>query len=251
MLVCVYIVLGLLMRILFIFVTARMRYRMITGLTKLLSFAIRKILGIKLLIEGDKKCLKEKGNFIIANHLGYLDGIILSSLFPVIFVTKLQVKSWPVFGWMSQVGRTIFIDRSKKLKSRNFIEEICKVLKLKINILFFPECTSTDGTRILNFNPAYFQAPLNAGASILPITIQYTKVNSENVSLVNRDGVFWYGQVNFFQHLSEVLKQKNIEAKLLIHPKIEIGPYLGKEEGRKELSEFSRRVISEDFIFVK
>ena len=248
--IIIYILIGIFVRLItsvFPFLCCRI----MSHQNRILSLFIRKLIGVKLSIEGEAGYLNERGNLIIANHLGYLDGIILSSLFPLIFVTKLQVKSWPVFGWMSRVGCTVFIDRSSRLKSAETIGAMEKLLENKINVLFFPEGTSTDGSRILNFIPAYFQSVLNSGASIIPITIQYTKINSKAVTLSNRDWVFWYGQVKFFKHLGRVLGLKGIEARILIHPKIDSALYNTKADGRKQLSEVSRQTISKDFIFLK
>jgi len=249
--VFIYIFIGLFVH-LFTFFVLNIRLRIMSDLTKRLSSFIRTVLCIKLHIEGERSYFKERGNFIVSNHLGYLDGIILSGLFPVIFVTKLQVKSWPIFGWMSRAGCTIYIDRKRKLGSMDFVAEISNALKNKANVLFFPECTSSDGSEILPFHQGYFQAALNSGSSVIPVTIQYTKVSSENISLANRDRVFWYGQVKFPRHLMGVLKEKGMEAKAVIHPKIETSAYDPTQAAsRKEISESSLQAIAADFSPIK
>ena len=246
-----YILSGLFINLLTFF-APRLRHRTISHSTRILSAVIRKILGIRLRLEGELSYFKHAGNFIACNHLGYLDGIILSSLFPVIFVTKLQVKSWPVFGWMSQIGCTIYIDRKRKLGSMDFISRMSQVLKEGVNILFFPEGTSTDGSKILPFHQAYFQAPLDSVSPVIPVTIQYTKINNEDVSTTNRDIVCWYGQVNFARHLGGVLKQRRIEARVIIHPKIETHADTYAQNGnRKQLCEATLTAIAKDFTFIK
>lgn len=233
------------------FSISKLRYQIISRTTRILSRSVRKILGIKLYLEGELSYFAQQGNFIISNHLGYLDGIILSSLFSVIFITKLQVKSWPIMGWMAKAGCTIFINRKKKLNTGDYIADISSVLKQNVNILFFPECTSSDGSKILPFNPAYFQAPLNIGSAIIPITIQYTKVNSKELTLENRDKIFWYGQVPFQKHLAKALNLKTIEAKITIHPKIETSNYNSNQpQIRKQLSALSQETISRDFVLM-
>lgn len=252
LLIFIYLALGLLLHASLIFIQPGQRYRLVSNCTKILSICIRKILGIKLTVEGRVLYLKERGNFIISNHQSYLDGIILGSLFPIVFVSKLQVKSWPIFGWMSQVGGTIFIDRERKLKSADSIEEITNMLKRKINILLFPEGTSTDGSKILPFQSVFFQAPLNSGSSIIPITIQYIKIDSEKLSLFNRDRVCWYGQIKFIEHVLLVLGLRSIEVKVIIHPKIKVNSFIsGQLDFRKQLSELLRQVILNDFSFIK
>lgn len=248
--VFVYILAGLLFNTL-IFFAPRLRHRLISRCTRALSSVIMKVVGIKLHLEGELSYFRQGGNFIACNHMGYLDGIILSSLFPVIFVTKLQVKSWPIFGWMSQIGCTIYIDRSRKLGSMDFISRMSAVLKEGVNILFFPEGTSTDGSKILPFHQAYFQAPLASGAAVIPVTIQYTKINNEDVSRANRDKVCWYGQVNFATHLAGALKQRSIEVRVIIHPRIETADTHPQNGDRKQLCEATLTAIAKDFTPIK
>lgn len=251
LIIFIYLALGIIFHFLITFIQPNLRYRIISKWTKIINVFLRKILGIRLIIEGKTQYLKERYNFIISNHLSYLDGVILGSLFPVVFVSKLAVKSWPIFGWMTQISGTIFIDRKRKLKSVSSIEEIAGMLKKGVNVLLFPEGTSTDGTRLLPFQSVFFQAPINSGSAIIPITIQYTKINSCNVSLLNRDKVCWYGQVKFFKHLLDVLRLRDIEAKVTIHPKIETGSGLNPPDSRKHLSQISREAILKNFSFIK
>ena len=73
-----------------------------------------RILNIKITVEGDAGQLERGGYVIISNHFGYLDGIVLGSLFPVIFVSKQEVKSWPVVGQWTTLCGTVFINRQRK-----------------------------------------------------------------------------------------------------------------------------------------
>ncbi|MDD4939171.1 MAG: lysophospholipid acyltransferase family protein [Candidatus Omnitrophica bacterium] len=239
-----YIICGLFTHMFSLLFRRGQRRMIISRLTRVLSRSIRSNLGIKLDLRGELSYFKEKGNFIVSNHLGYLDGIILSSLFPSIFVTKSQVRSWPVFGWMSRAGCTIYIDRKKKLGAKETVARISEALNEGLNVIFFPEGTSTDGSRILPFQQGYFQAPINSGTPVIPVTIQYTKINSENLNLKNRDKVCWYGQAGLMEHISGVLKQRSVEATITVHPKIEMRAYdPGLARIRSQISDDSLKAI--------
>ena len=243
--ILVYISVGFILRIL-----TFSSDRIISLWTKFINKIFIRILGIRIFLEGKTTYIKEKSNFIISNHVSYIDGLVLASIFAGIFVSKLSVKSWPVFGLMTGVGKTIFIDRQNKRKALFSLERIKEVLKNNTNILIFPEGTSTDGEKILPFQSIFFEAPLITGSSIIPVTIQYLSINHQKISLLNRDKVFWYGQVKFFKHLLNVLKLKNIEVKVIIHPKIETKTFTPSPEARKKLSQFSREIILKSFSFV-
>lgn len=246
--VFIYIALGLLVHFAAFF-SPVLRFRIISGCTRVMCALLKGTLGIKVIIAGNnRQPAEERGSLIIANHQGYLDGIVLGGIFGGVFVSKLQVKSWPVFGWMSRIGGTIFINREKKLKSAASLEEISRMLRNKINVIIFPEGTSTDGTKILPFQSIFFQAPLDSGRSVMPVTIQYTKINSQEASLANRDKVCWYGQKKFFRHIQDVLSLKNIEVKVAIHP--QIAPHPGDSrnpDARKQLSLAAYQAVSSGF----
>src|SRR5215470_805856 len=64
------------------------RWRIISRLIRNLIVLLRAILDIKVTVEGDQGKLERGGYVIISNHLGYIDGFVLGSLFPVVFVSK-------------------------------------------------------------------------------------------------------------------------------------------------------------------
>lgn len=208
---------------------------------------LRLIFRIKIIIKGERSALKERGNFIVSNHLSYLDGIVLGSIFPVIYTSKSEVRHWPILGLMTEVGGTIFIDRKRKTRSDDYIRETTQMLKRKVNVIVFPEGTSTNGAKLLPFQSIHFQAPLNSSSPILPVAINYTKINQEDVGLEIRDKVCWYGQVKFHEHLPGILKLDSIEAKIVIYPKIDLANLSDTDYSRKELSESLYRIIEKNY----
>jgi len=249
--ILIYILMALLLKIILLPLTLSGYFRIISCWTRIFSRFLRFFLKIRVNIAGDLSRLKERANFIVSNHLGYLDGIILGSLFAIIYTSKSEVMRWPLFGWMSEAGETIFIDRKRKFKSADYIQEVTEMLKRKVNVLVFAEGTSTDGGQLRPFQTIHFQPPLNAKSWILPVTISYTKINAEEVNLKNRDKVCWYGQINFYQHLLEVLKLNSIEAKVVIHPKIDSAGFLNAGRSRKDLSEALHEIIARNYPLFK
>src|SRR5262245_18611248 len=70
-----------------------------------------KRLGISIAVRGQ---LPARG-LVVSNHLSYLDILVYSSISPCVFVSKREVKSWPVFGVMGEIAGTVFIDRSRNV----------------------------------------------------------------------------------------------------------------------------------------
>ena len=77
------------------------RWKIVSRVIRSFTLLLRTILNVKVTVQGDEGQLERGGYVIISNHLGYLDGIVLGSLFPVVFVSKKEVKSWPMIA-----GRT-------------------------------------------------------------------------------------------------------------------------------------------------
>jgi lyso-ornithine lipid O-acyltransferase len=213
------------------------RWRIVSGLMNRFNRILRILLNVKIDLEGPRDCLSAGGHFIASNHLGYLDGIVLGSLFPVIFVTKREVKRWPVIGQLMTLLETIFVDRENKQDILRVIERISGTLRQGANVLIFPEGTSTNGERLLSFQSAFFAAPLMARASVAPVTIRYRFVDKEPLSAANRDRLYWYGDMSFGPHLWDLLGTNRIEVSVKIHPRIETSLWHNSSCGRKQLSQ--------------
>ena len=73
------------------------------------------ILGIKVKVCGNQELLKERGVFFVSNHMSYLEGIVISSLSPLVFIGRADLKSWPILGILSLLSDTIFVNRNGSL----------------------------------------------------------------------------------------------------------------------------------------
>ena len=212
------------------------RWEIISRLTCSLTFLLRRILNIKLTLVGDAGRLEGGGTVIISNHLSYVDGFVLGSIFPVVFTTDGEFKKLPVIGqWMTLTGM-IFINRQRKNQVSLLVLEISRKLKEKTNILLFPEGDSTNGERMLPFQTAPLAAPLRARSIIVPVTLAYRCVDDKPVSKGNRDLIYFYGDMHFLPHFWKLLSLRSIEAMVTIQPKIECFRYEDNSAGRKRLA---------------
>src|SRR5512139_2691922 len=117
------------------------RWKIISRLNRIYTLLLRSILNIKVTVSGDEGQLERGGYVIIANHVGYIDGIVLGSIFPIVFVSKKEVRSWPIVGLWNIICGTIFIDRQHKQEVGSMVDEMAAKLKQEANILLFPEGT--------------------------------------------------------------------------------------------------------------
>jgi 1-acyl-sn-glycerol-3-phosphate acyltransferase len=213
------------------------RWKIVSRWIRDFTWSIRRILNIKITVKGDTRQFERGGYVIISNHFGYLDGIVLGSLFPVVFVSKKEVQSWPVIGQWTTLCGTVFINRQQKGLIPLAVNDMSRKLKQEANILLFPEGAATNGERILPFQTAPLAAPLRSQAMIVPITLTYQSVDGQPVSAANRDLIYCYDDMPDAPHFWKLLTLRQVEARVTIQPKIDCSQYKDNSAGRKKLAE--------------
>jgi lyso-ornithine lipid O-acyltransferase len=227
-----------------IFLLRLPRLRIVSQVMRGFNSLLRVLLGVRITVAGSTDGLDTSARFIVSNHLGYLDGIVLASLFPVIFVTKRQVRRWPVIGQLLTLLEIIFIDRENKNDILRVVNRISTTLRKETNVLVFPEGTSTNGEKLLAFQSAFFAGPLMAHAAVVPVTLTYTFIDQQPVSAANRDRIYWYGDMSFAPHLWNLLAASRIEVSVKIHPALETSNLRNDSLNRKQLSQACHDVIA-------
>lgn len=229
------------------------RWKVISRLNRNYTLLLRLILNIKVTIAGDEGQLERGGYVIIANHVSYVDGIVLGSIFPIVFVSKREVKKWPVVGQWNVLCGTIFINRQRKNEVGALVREMTRKLRQEANILLFPEGTSTNGEKMLPFQTVPLAAPLRSRSIIVPVTLAYKTIDEQPVTAANRDSIYWYGDMEFVTHFWDLLGRRSVEVLVTIQRKIECFRYADNSAGRKKLAEdcYNRvlgRVTGKDLI---
>ena len=208
------------------------------------------ILGIKITIPRSYEIpgmLKNKGALYVCNHLSYIDGIIATSLLPLLFISRRDLKTWPLFGTFALLSNTIFINRNFSLDIPKELKEVIAALEERTNVILFPEGTSSDGTKLLPFKSSFFAAALEANTYIVPLAIKYKKINSSEINEKSKDFVYWYGEMFLFPHLLRLCTFKKIEIEVRVCQPINPKDLtqLNPAQLRKYLSETVRKEIEE------
>jgi len=105
---------------------------------------------------------------IAANHLGYLDILVLAAMTPTVFVAKREVRDWPVFGWFARMAGTRFVDRERRSDVARVGDEIAPVLAAGLRVVLFLEGTSTDGRTVQPFKSSLLEPAVQARWPIIP-----------------------------------------------------------------------------------
>ncbi|WP_433297595.1 lysophospholipid acyltransferase family protein [Actinoplanes sp. CA-030573] len=128
------------------------------------------VLGIKLVRRGPAP---RRGSLLVANHVSWLDILVLLSVAPVRLVAKGEVGAWPGIGALAGLSGAIFIDRSRPKTLPATVAEVTSALRSGRTVAAFPEGTTFCGASQGRFRPALFQAAIDAKAPVVPASIGY------------------------------------------------------------------------------
>ncbi|WP_250001997.1 1-acyl-sn-glycerol-3-phosphate acyltransferase [Actinoplanes sp. M2I2] len=128
------------------------------------------VLGIRLVRRGPAL---RPGSLMVANHVSWLDILVIMAVAPVRLVAKGEVGAWPGIGVLAGLSGAIFIDRSRPKALPETVAEVAEALRSGRTVAAFPEGTTFCGTNQGRFRPALFQAAVDAGAPVVPASIRY------------------------------------------------------------------------------
>ncbi len=192
-----------------------------------------------------ERFVKKRGVLFTCNHLSYIDGVVTNSLSPLVFIGKTEMRKWPLLGTLILLSNTIFVNRINSSNIHKEVSKIVSFLASKVNVILFPEGTSTNGKTLLPFKSSFFAAPLAAKCEIVPLAIKYKEINSEKLTDKNKDLIYWYGDMELFSHLLSVLKLRRIAVEVNVCEPIHVDETRSEENysQRKHLRDICRRAI--------
>lgn len=154
---------------------------------------------------------------IVSNHLSYLDILLYAAAMPCVFVSKVEVRSWPLFGLAARCGGTVFIDRSSRASAAVAAEQIHSLLAEGIPVLVFPEGTSTDGSVVLRFHSTLFGPVVAHGLPITTAAVRYLKGEG-----YEEKDLCYYGDIHFGPHLFETMGRKDLAGRIDFSPEAHV-----------------------------
>jgi 1-acyl-sn-glycerol-3-phosphate acyltransferase len=162
--------------------------------------AMGRLLGLRATIDG----APPTGAFLlVANHLSYVDVLLLGGAIEAVFVARADVRGWPLLGALASSTGTIFIDRGSRRDTLRVGEAIGRALAHGRAVVVFPEGTSTDGTDVLPFKSSLLDVAARHALPVYYATIRYST-----------QAAAWGGDEPFATHAWRLLQQPRIEAVL-------------------------------------
>lgn len=175
---------------------------------------------------------------LVSNHLGYVDVVLLASELRCVFVSKADVRDWPVVGRLCASVETLFIQREQKREIPRVMNEMERVLASGRGIVLFPEGTSSGGDGVLRFRASLLDSAARSGRPVHYATVSYrTPPGSRPASEI----VCWWGNMSLGSHVFNLLALPGFEAR------IAFGPTPILEPDRKVLAARLQREVERQF----
>jgi lyso-ornithine lipid O-acyltransferase len=147
-----------------------------------------------------------EGVLMVANHTSWADIVIFSAVAPISFVAKSEVASWPFFGTLARLQRTVFVERQRRSATGETRDAIRDRLLQGDALVLFPEGTSHTGNAVLPFKSALLgaaEAVLADGrhVKVQPVSTAFTGLHGLPMGRENRPLFAWYGDMEMMPHL--------------------------------------------------
>jgi len=174
------------------------------------------------------------GALIVANHISWVDIFVINAALPSAFVSKEEVRHWPLIGWLAAKCDTVFLRRGSRGHAKIINGQIADILGKGNDVAVFPEGTTTDGTHLLHFHGALIQPALAVGRPVLPVAISYWGGDG-NRSL----DPAYVGDVTLAQCTLAIVGGNGLIARLMTSPALGLAG-----EDRRQVAMLAREAIS-------
>jgi len=122
---------------------------------------------------------KVRGSFlpgallIAANHISWIDILLLHGISPMGFVAKSEIEAWPVAGWLARMGDTVFHRRGSHDSASSVAEVMTRRLEEGRKVAIFAEGGILPGNGVKRFHARLFAAAINSGKPVQPVMLRY------------------------------------------------------------------------------
>lgn len=123
----------------------------------------------------DRQALLSHEGFVFPNHQSYFDILMMIYLLPMRFLAAIEIRSWPLIGWIAVAIDTVFVNRESK--------EARQQARLALGqqffespfppIVLYPEGKISVTGELLPFRHGAFEIAIEDGIPYLPVALVY------------------------------------------------------------------------------
>jgi 1-acyl-sn-glycerol-3-phosphate acyltransferase len=138
--------------------------------------AVLRIFGVRVITIGEvPKARAGRGRFVVSNHRGVADVLVLWRTFGGRMVSRADLSQWPLIGIGGRKLGTVFVNRSSATSGARTIRAVRELLRAGVTVTIFPEGTTFAGDEVRPFHPGGLTAAVGTGAEIVPVGLAYSR----------------------------------------------------------------------------
>ena len=145
---------------------------------------------------------------LVANHVSWLDILVMNAAHPARFVSKSDVKHWPVLGSLITGAGTLYIERESRRDAMRVVHHMAERLQAQDTLAVFPEGTTGDGRTLLPFHANLFQAAIAAQAPVVPVALRFV----DGASGQRSDAPVFIGDTTLIASIWTTLRASSLQA---------------------------------------
>lgn len=186
------------------------------GFSRRWAATLCRVLGARIEVLGE---LPQGPGFLVTNHVGYLDILVLLSLTGCRFVSKHEIADWPLIGFLARRAGTLFVKRGTGGREAGLtLEGMALALEDGDLVVFFPEGTTSPGDCILPFRSGLLSLPARDGHPVWPAAMVY---ESGDPDIDPRLGLAWWGKQSLIPHLWKLVCMPGFTVRIAVAHAVE------------------------------
>ncbi|WP_088285426.1 1-acyl-sn-glycerol-3-phosphate acyltransferase [Ideonella sp. A 288] len=191
-----------------------------------------RLLGIRVESQG---LYRPGASLLVSNHVSWLDILAIHAVCPQArFVSKADVKHWPLLGWLVASAGTLFIERERKRDALRVVHQMAEALTAGHTVGVFPEGTTGDGRALLPFHANLLQAAIATGTPVQPVCLHYREPGHATSPTVG-----WVGDTTLVRSLWDIAGAQGVVVRVVALP-----PVASVHADRRALAEHLRELIA-------
>jgi 1-acyl-sn-glycerol-3-phosphate acyltransferase len=119
---------------------------------------------------------------LVANHISWLDILVMHAARHCRFVSKADVKTWPFIGTLADGAGTLYVARESRRDAHRVVSQMADSLRAGDILAVFPEGTTGDGITLKPFHANLIQAAIDAQSPVQPISLKFVDAASGEIS---------------------------------------------------------------------
>lgn len=194
------------------------------------SGGLLRLFGLRVVREGTPL---PGGTLFVANHVSWIDIMVLHSQHMMGFIAKSEIRAWPVVGWITSHAETIYLQRGNGDSLGLVMAEMAQRLRDGRAVGAFPEGGTRRGDELGPFHARIFTAAVDANAPVQPVALCYGVRSSAQRIVAFAPREHFVG--NFIRLLGEPARPVRVCFLTPIQP--------GAHEGRRGIAQDARAQV--------